>query len=151
MTMHADLSADSPDDRGKTMSSGRIIARASAGAVHEQTLIEGGTLIGRDPACDIVITNGRVSRHHALIVSTPKTTTLVDLASTNGTLVHGQRIQRCTLHDGDVVTIGDCRIEYVAGAERQNGHRDSDGYGKLRVQSLDPAVTLADREQQSLG
>jgi pSer/pThr/pTyr-binding forkhead associated (FHA) protein len=43
---------------------------------------------------------------------------LVDLGSTNGTKVNGQKIERCTVRDNDVITIGKIRIRYVAGAEQ---------------------------------
>ncbi len=69
------------------------------------------TVIGRDARCDIVVDDDGVSRRHARI---DKTETgyfeLVDLSSTNGTLVEGRGISRMLLLDGDRFVVGDTRF-----------------------------------------
>ena len=49
-------------------------------------------VIGRDPACDLVLDDDQVSRRHAVMQADASTVILQDLGSTNGTWVDGQRI-----------------------------------------------------------
>src|SRR5437867_12266026 len=70
-------------------------------------------LIGRKTDADISISNQHVSRHHAKIVSVPAGGhQLVDLGSTYGTFVNGQRIENRVLAHGDRVTFGRDDVEY---------------------------------------
>lgn len=69
------------------------------------------TIIGRDARCDIVIDDDGVSRRHARIDKTQAGYfELVDLSSTNGTLVEGRAISRMLLLDGDRFIVGDTRF-----------------------------------------
>lgn len=53
-------------------------------------LPEGGrTVVGRDPDCDVVLDDERVSRRHAVLVSGAAGWTIADLGSKNGTLIDG--------------------------------------------------------------
>lgn len=64
------------------------------------------SLIGRDAAADIVITDRRVSREHAEIIREEGKYFIRDLGSKNGTCVNGERIEAATvLHDGDHVHV----------------------------------------------
>jgi len=72
------------------------------------------TVIGRDPACDIVLAEKSVSARHARITRGAGGYFKVhDLDSTNGVLVEGERISRATLHDGDTFVVGDTRFGIV--------------------------------------
>lgn len=67
------------------------------------------TVIGRTAGCDIVIPESRVSRRHAIIrrASTGSNDfELVDLGSTNGTFVDGERVTQVVLQRGHKVAIG---------------------------------------------
>ena len=48
--------------------------------------------VGRAPSCHIVINNPNVSSSHAKFIINDKTVTLVDIGSTNGTYVDGEKI-----------------------------------------------------------
>ena len=63
-------------------------------------------LVGRDPACDLKLTDSEVSGRHAQIKRTPKGYELKDLDSTNGTLVGGKPIKTHLLADGDELSFG---------------------------------------------
>jgi FHA domain-containing protein len=63
-------------------------------------------LIGRHPACDVVVADPSVSRRHAQLTFRDGVWVLQDLASTNGTAVNGERVGRAALHSGDVVELG---------------------------------------------
>ena len=67
------------------------------------------TVIGRTAGCDIVIPESRVSRRHAIIRRTAAGVDefeLVDLDSTNGTFVDGERVTQMVLQRGHKVAIG---------------------------------------------
>lgn len=68
--------------------------------------------IGRNPQSDIPLPSSVVSWSHAQFVRTAAGHDLVDLGSTNGTFVNGQRIQKASLKQGDVIQIGPYRMEY---------------------------------------
>lgn len=76
-------------------------------------VLEGaGLTIGRSSDNDIVLDDDFVSSHHAR-VSPPST--LLDLGSTNGTLVNGSRISgRTRLSAGDRIRFGETEFRYEA-------------------------------------
>jgi pSer/pThr/pTyr-binding forkhead associated (FHA) protein len=63
-------------------------------------------ILGRDPTCDVVVTDPTVSRRHAQLTFRDGVWVLQDLASRNGTAVNGERVGRMVLHSGDVVALG---------------------------------------------
>jgi sigma-B regulation protein RsbU (phosphoserine phosphatase) len=69
------------------------------------------TLIGRKSDADIVQANVHVSRHHAKIIHSDTGTVLLDLGSTHGTFVNGERVERHVLLDGDRIELGKDRVE----------------------------------------
>ena len=97
---------------------GRLVVRAGNKVAKEYSLERGHVLIGRGKLCDVRIASPSVSRHHALIISSPLGPTLVDLESTNGTIVDGQRVKEYVLKTSGVVTMGECDIEIVSGDEQ---------------------------------
>jgi hypothetical protein len=71
--------------------------------------------IGRLPECTIVLNDPNTSRRHAEIRRGLQGTTVVDLGSTNGTKVNGQRITgELTLAAGDIITVGNTHLRFEA-------------------------------------
>ncbi len=71
----------------------------------------GEMLIGRAASCDIPLDDDGVSRKHARLLCKPNgSVLLLDLGSTNGTWVEGQRIDLKELCDGDRLQIGSTTI-----------------------------------------
>lgn len=70
--------------------------------------------VGRMPECTITLHDANVSRNHAEIRPSDSGYVVVDLGSTNGTKVNGQRITERELYDGDAVTFGATTITFVA-------------------------------------
>ncbi|MBI4624573.1 MAG: FHA domain-containing protein [Verrucomicrobia bacterium] len=69
--------------------------------------------IGRVVGNEIVVPDHRVSRRHAVVQCQGRRFTIVDLGSTNGTLVNDTRIFRPTqLRDADVIVIGGQRFVF---------------------------------------
>ena len=86
----------------------RVIARDGDEYVHE---FDGsGLTIGRAADNDLVIADGRVSRHHARIVGRRGTLVYADLGSTNGSRVNGVQVGELVLGAGDRIELGDTVI-----------------------------------------
>jgi FHA domain len=68
-------------------------------------------LVGRHPACDVVVADPTVSRRHAQLTLRGGVWVLQDLASKNGTSVNGKRVGRIRLHAGDVISLGNQAIQ----------------------------------------
>ncbi len=62
--------------------------------------------VGRMPSCDVVLPDPNASRTHAELHPDGDSFVLVDLGSTNGSRVNGERITRRLLADGDSLTFG---------------------------------------------
>jgi diguanylate cyclase (GGDEF)-like protein len=72
-------------------------------------------VFGRDKDSDIYLEDHSVSRRHARIELRSDGYYLVDLGSTNGTLVNDMPADEARLHDGDYLRIGNCIFRYLAG------------------------------------
>ena len=70
------------------------------------------TVIGRSSECDIVLGDPNVSRRHAEVRRIGRGYSLVDLGSTNGTEVNGQRVTETSLMNGDVIGVGTTQITF---------------------------------------
>jgi hypothetical protein len=77
--------------------------------------IAGTMTVGRMPGCDVVIADPGASREHARIEQRADAYVLVDLGSTNGTLVNGEPVSEHALTDGDRITIGSTILEFRRG------------------------------------
>ena len=98
----------------------KLVLSTDGKAVAELHLMAGRKVIGRTPDNDLQIDSKFISRHHCqLVTGSDGITVIEDLNSTNGILVHGKRVRRHSLRDGDVVTIGQHEILYV---DEQSAH-----------------------------
>ncbi len=101
---------------------------------------EGSIKIGRATDNDIVIPDVLASRHHATLVPSatgPGTAEILDNRSINGTFVNGQRVDATTLHNGDVVTIGNVDLVFADGAlSRRSETEAATRTGGLEVRGL---------------
>jgi hypothetical protein len=83
------------------------------GVIIERRLLTPGRLvIGRGSKCDLRLDSRYVSRHHAVLTITPDEVFVVDLRSTNTTLVNGQVTASQKLEHGDLLAIGNFRLRY---------------------------------------
>ena len=98
---------------------------SEAGRPGRSVAMRGATTIGRDNDNDIVLESITVSRQHALLMRDATGVRLLDLESTNGTLVNGVPASPdapVRLADGDVVRIGQVVARYIA-APQDSGKR----------------------------
>ena len=99
---------------------GRLLVIASdVLPVGAAIVLEGDeVLIGRDPhAAAVLEGDGFVSARHAIVRVRGGVTSVVDLGSTNGTFVDGERIAMETrLEPGDEVAVGSTRMIFEPGA-----------------------------------
>jgi predicted component of type VI protein secretion system len=64
------------------------------------------SMVGRDPGCEIVVTDGSVSRRHARLERRGVTWWVVDQGSANGTYLNSQRIAEQALKAGQELRFG---------------------------------------------
>jgi Protein of unknown function (DUF3662)/FHA domain len=79
---------------------------------HELALDQGVVVLGRSSGSDVVVDDPNVSRRHAEIRRVGEGYSLVDLGSTNGTEVNGQRVGETSLMNGDVIGVGTTRLTF---------------------------------------
>ncbi len=67
--------------------------------------------IGRSPGAEFIVDAAMVSRLHCQLAAGAAELEVVDLESTNGTFVNGQRVTKALLKEGDRLGVG--RVELV--------------------------------------
>ena len=107
-TTITESSAPRQGDGAVTLALMWLFPRADIPSVDLQTQGEGEWLIGRDPACAILLEGNEVSRRHAVIRRTAADVAphIVDLGSRNGIRVNGCAVASAKLGCGDVVRVG---------------------------------------------
>lgn len=74
------------------------------------------TVVGRGTDAELRLADTGVSRAHAELRVEGDTVRVVDLQSTNGTLVNGRRVREAVLSDGDRLDIGATTLQFRSGA-----------------------------------
>ena len=87
-----------------------VVSLTVAGRKHVVT--EPCVVLGRSRDAGVRISDVNVSRKHAELRQEGSSFWMVDLGSTNGTLVNGKRIDRQRLRDGDRITLGSTEIVF---------------------------------------
>ncbi|WP_231116090.1 FhaA domain-containing protein [Motilibacter rhizosphaerae] len=100
-------------------------------------LVKAVTVVGRGSEADVRLEDPGVSRRHVQIQVAGERARLVDLGSTNGTLVEGQRVRELELVDGTAFVLGRTTVTYRGGRDREDryddgGGRDGRGSGPVR-------------------
>jgi pSer/pThr/pTyr-binding forkhead associated (FHA) protein len=67
--------------------------------------------IGRAPRADFIVDAALVSRVHCQLSAGAAELEVIDLESTNGTFVNGERVARALLKNGDKLGVG--KVEFV--------------------------------------
>ncbi len=100
----------------------QLIASVEGVEITHVYLQKDRTTLGRHTDNDIVFDNLVVSGHHCVFELHGLAEVFIeDLQSTNGTYVNGQMVRRQRLHDGEIISIGNFRIQYLSASERPSG------------------------------
>lgn len=98
--------------------------------------------VGRSRECDIFLSDPALSRHHAELRRGPAGWIVADLGSKNGTSIGRHRVVGVApLADGDVITLGDYTLTFVADAEEAAEDRAPEGtqvYSARELSTLQP-------------
>ena len=91
---------------------------ASGSAAPPLAIPQGQTTLGRNPSCELVVDDPRVSRRHATIMRDANGVTLTDLTSANGTFVDGQPLttEPHRLADRAIISLGGYELLFRSGA-----------------------------------
>ena len=80
--------------------------------VRRDTIVQDIVKVGKDPRSHLRVDDELASRMHAVIeVASPGDITLIDLGNEPGTLVNGQRVNKCKIRPGDQIQIGSTLIQ----------------------------------------
>ena len=63
-------------------------------------------LVGQSAACTIRLSDRTVSRRHVALDVAGRQVRVVDLGSTNGTLINGIRVNDAVIHGGEIIQVG---------------------------------------------
>lgn len=81
-------------------------------AVRSFELSQGDQVIGRENSADIQVPSKEISRQHAKITVQGNQIAIIDLQSSNGTIVNGKRINSKALKHKDRIILGDVILEF---------------------------------------
>lgn len=109
------------------------------GAEPRSVALGARTTVGRDPEADVCIDDEAVSWHHLEIESHGGVPMATDLDSRNGTALNGEPLDRPRrLRDGDVLTVGEYRLEISDPVPGRAG---------ATVAASEPSVALNEEER----
>lgn len=97
---------------GVTGPPAELTIEAGPDAGHSHRAGDHALRLGRSPDNDVILRDPATSGHHARLERRGDQFWIVDLGSTNGTLVNGEPIQEKQLNHGDRVTIGQNAIHF---------------------------------------
>ena len=92
----------------------------------EETVRRSAIKIGTVPSAHLRLNDDNVSRMHAIIeVHDPSSDVqIIDLGSLRGTYVNGKKVTKAKLQTGDMIVVGDTRIEVRIDQETITEQRD---------------------------
>ena len=89
-----------------------LIIQEGNGQNREFPLSHTTALLGREPDCDIILSDRNVSRHHAMLSREPEGIIIKDLSSANGTFVNAQPVASQLLKHLDTIQVGSVMIVF---------------------------------------
>jgi hypothetical protein len=70
-------------------------------------------VLGRDPSCELVLSDSKCSRRHAVLEAGPQGIAIRDAGSANGVFVNDKKVERAALSEGDIVRLGDVVLKVL--------------------------------------
>jgi predicted component of type VI protein secretion system len=90
----------------------RVVVSFEGQILMEVEITKPVTVVGRHPACDVVIDSPHVSGRHMLFRLVNRTVYAEDLASTNGVLVNGLAASHQVVHHLDLIEVGRHKLHF---------------------------------------
>jgi pSer/pThr/pTyr-binding forkhead associated (FHA) protein len=119
----------------------RLVIESGPNKGDEYVVRKPVTLIGRNEACDLIVSDPLVSRRHCQILWDGVYCTVEDLGSTNGTAVNGQPLTAAyALRPGDRLQVADVVFLFGDPQATLVGHR----WPKLKIDRVTKRVTVND-------
>ncbi len=115
------------DKRDLKIEAARLFVTSRGETVAEVSLNRPRMVLGRDEGCDISLNSNFVSRYQNLFMETREGWLLVDLNSTNGCFVNGQKVREHYLRDGDIISIGRHQLRFAGKSAEQAELEELDG------------------------
>lgn len=129
-----------------TTATGSQMVELSVGASNDTSVWE----IGREQTCEVVIDDPSVSSKHAQLVFSKGRWRMVNMVSTNGIFVNGEKKLSAYLAEGDVVQLGAVKLMFRAGSTAGSSSSSSagavaekDSMGGSVVKIVIPIIVLA--------
>lgn len=117
-TVKAPLSAQVPRTVRIEIGGGSLIVREGNGTgLIFPVLPVKATLLGRNPSAEFPVEDPTVSFEHCQIVPESGSFVIRDLNSTNGTFVNGASVKEHRLQNGDLIQIGNTKLEFTNSEE----------------------------------
>ncbi len=118
---------------------------------HDLEVPPGEFLIGRSPDCQLSLDDALVSRRHAILVVHADAVFIEDLASRNGVLVNGKKIQApARVSDGDQITVGSQVMTLVGVPGSEPSPREAAPAQNRRATHGAEVITLTGAENEEL-
>jgi sigma-B regulation protein RsbU (phosphoserine phosphatase) len=120
-----------------------IEVQSTSGPRRRVPMTDGRMIIGRGEESHVFLPDYRLSRRHAEVEQRIDGFYIVDLGSTNGTFLNGQRVVgERRLSDGDLISLGDSRLVFSSGASDDTVEGGAlDGAQAYRIKDLHARIT----------
>jgi hypothetical protein len=113
----AAISFDTAQRLGLDRSGAELVVLDEGGKPRERiSLTRTPVVVGRLSTTDVVLSDPNVSRRHAELRRDGDAWLVVDLGSTNGTMVNGKLAKEHRLSDGDKISFGSSELQFRLGA-----------------------------------
>lgn len=111
------IDSDTAQRLGLDRSEGKLVVLDNKGNAKEKiSITRTPVVIGRMSSNDVVLADPNVSRRHAELRREGPRWMLVDLGSTNGTLVNGKLAREHEINDGDRLSFGTSELRFELGS-----------------------------------
>ena len=116
-------------------------SRPRPSALRNLDLAAAVTTVGRDAGNTLVLSHPTISANHAEFRRTAAGIEVVDLNSTNGTYINGERINRQILRPGDRIALG--ALVFVLNGDSLEGQTDGKG---IRLEARNLTVEVRNKD-----
>ena len=113
-----------------------LVIQEGNGQNREFSLTLSVVIIGREPDCEIVLSDRNVSRHHAVLCREPEGVLIKDLSSANGTFVNAQPVTSQMLKHLDTIQIGGVMLVFNDPGMASGGEDAEPRWANLSEESL---------------